>query len=344
VIEPEKDGQPAERQPKFPGRPTVLPPNVSSRASAASRPASARCSQRERLAHDEVREFRRVGLEDVRAWHLAGRACPSAISLDQEQLGLQPAERDPPVCIGSQRVLPQRRHRFADLVGRERAHLADGCGHGLSGRGDRDRAVAADSSQQREPVTTPDPEVLIANAQLIAGWHDDGRAMTGGSLVRFARQARAADGQLPCQLEDPHLWFSDLPADLVPAKTHCGPCPLRAPRLAGALERGEPHGVWGGEILARGAGHHDISVEVCLQIRRPGRADSLFRHRRNVAVPRRRPRRDRDSGLDMIRYGPLWMSAAHRSGRSGYLPRSSRMTWWSAVGAWSAVGVAGRCR
>lgn len=28
----------------------------------------------------------------------------------------------------------------------------------------------------------------------------------------------------------------------------------------------------------------------------------------------------------VIGYGPLWMSAAHRSGRSGFLARSSRMT------------------
>ena len=29
-------------------------------------------------------------------------------------------------------------------------------------------------------------------------------------------------------------------------------CPLRRPCLAGAVERGEPCGVWGGEIFERG--------------------------------------------------------------------------------------------
>lgn len=58
--------------------------------------------------------------------------------------------------------------------------------------------------------------------------------------------------RLPCQREDPGLWFSDRPADLNQAKTHCRTCPARPACLAGAIERGEPHGVWGGEIFERG--------------------------------------------------------------------------------------------
>ena len=56
----------------------------------------------------------------------------------------------------------------------------------------------------------------------------------------------------PCQREDPKLWFSDMPAGLELAKAYCQPCPVRAACLAGALERREPHGVWGGEIFDRG--------------------------------------------------------------------------------------------
>jgi Transcription factor WhiB len=44
-----------------------------------------------------------------------------------------------------------------------------------------------------------------------------------------------------------------LPADLQLAKAYCQPCPMRRICLAGAVERYEPHGVWGGEIFARGA-------------------------------------------------------------------------------------------
>ena len=57
---------------------------------------------------------------------------------------------------------------------------------------------------------------------------------------------------LPCRVADPELFFADTPADLEFAKTLCAPCPVRAECLAGALERAEPWGVWGGEILERG--------------------------------------------------------------------------------------------
>lgn len=61
------------------------------------------------------------------------------------------------------------------------------------------------------------------------------------------------DTELPCRQYDPDLWFADDPADLEVAKALCGGCPLKAECLAGALERGEPWGVWGGEIFERGA-------------------------------------------------------------------------------------------
>ncbi len=57
---------------------------------------------------------------------------------------------------------------------------------------------------------------------------------------------------LPCR-RDPDLWFADTPAELERAKTLCGDCPVRGECLAGALSRGEPWGVWGGEIFERGS-------------------------------------------------------------------------------------------
>lgn len=58
----------------------------------------------------------------------------------------------------------------------------------------------------------------------------------------------------PCQeAEDADLWFAEEPAELERAKTLCGGCPVRAECLAGALRRGEPWGVWGGEIFQRGS-------------------------------------------------------------------------------------------
>jgi WhiB family redox-sensing transcriptional regulator len=58
---------------------------------------------------------------------------------------------------------------------------------------------------------------------------------------------------VPCRRFDPDLWFSDSPAELELAKSLCGECPLRVECLAGAIERAEPWGVWGGEIFERGA-------------------------------------------------------------------------------------------
>ena len=74
-----------------------------------------------------------------------------------------------------------------------------------------------------------------------------------GSLVLLTMQAKALDDPLPCQRENPRLWFSERPADLVLAKAYCQPCPLRRFCLAGAVERREPYGVWGGEIFTNGA-------------------------------------------------------------------------------------------
>jgi WhiB family transcriptional regulator, redox-sensing transcriptional regulator len=57
---------------------------------------------------------------------------------------------------------------------------------------------------------------------------------------------------LPCWTADPDLWFAESPADVETAKALCGPCPLRDACLAGALEREEPWGVWGGQLLVSG--------------------------------------------------------------------------------------------
>lgn len=57
---------------------------------------------------------------------------------------------------------------------------------------------------------------------------------------------------LPCHRAEPDLFFAERPADLERAKVLCEPCPIREQCLAGALDRAEPWGVWGGEILDHG--------------------------------------------------------------------------------------------
>jgi WhiB family transcriptional regulator, redox-sensing transcriptional regulator len=57
---------------------------------------------------------------------------------------------------------------------------------------------------------------------------------------------------VPCRRFDPDLWFADAPAELELAKSLCTDCPVRVECLAGAIERAEPWGVWGGEIFERG--------------------------------------------------------------------------------------------
>jgi WhiB family transcriptional regulator, redox-sensing transcriptional regulator len=92
------------------------------------------------------------------------------------------------------------------------------------------------------------------------------------------------DSELPCRQYDPDLWFADVPADLEVAKALCGGCPLKVECLAGAVERAEPWGVWGGEIFERGA-----------------------------VVPRKRPR-GRPRKEDLARDAMLRVEVANRTG------------------------------
>ena len=96
---------------------------------------------------------------------------------------------------------------------------------------------------------------------------------TVGALLALLDEPRAprVEATLPCRSGDADLWFAESPAELERAKELCSSCPVRAACLAGALEREEPWGVWGGEIFLRG-----------------------------VVVPRKRPR-GRPSKADLAR-------------------------------------------
>ncbi|MEW1723397.1 WhiB family transcriptional regulator [Streptomyces sp. NPDC093109] len=57
---------------------------------------------------------------------------------------------------------------------------------------------------------------------------------------------------VPCRAYDPEVFFAESPADVEYAKTLCRTCPLIEACLAGAKERREPWGVWGGELFVQG--------------------------------------------------------------------------------------------
>ena len=65
--------------------------------------------------------------------------------------------------------------------------------------------------------------------------------------------AKECPEDVPCRVQDADLWFAETPAELEQAKAFCAQCPARLACLAGAVERREPWGVWGGEIFERGA-------------------------------------------------------------------------------------------
>ena len=70
------------------------------------------------------------------------------------------------------------------------------------------------------------------------------------ALVEGVDEPVAAE--VPCRVNDPELWFAESPADVESAKALCQACPVRGVCLAGALERREPWGVWGGELFIAG--------------------------------------------------------------------------------------------
>ncbi len=57
---------------------------------------------------------------------------------------------------------------------------------------------------------------------------------------------------IPCRANDPELFFAERPEDVERAKALCTGCPVRPACMAGALERREPWGVWGGELFVQG--------------------------------------------------------------------------------------------
>jgi len=71
----------------------------------------------------------------------------------------------------------------------------------------------------------------------------------GGTAAEFDRILAEI---LPCRTNDAELWFAERQADVERAKALCHDCPLMEGCLAGAVERREPWGVWGGQVFVEG--------------------------------------------------------------------------------------------
>jgi len=91
------------------------------------------------------------------------------------------------------------------------------------------------------PLTAVPPP--RGNGEPEVQWHE---AAAGG------QDATGLGLDLPCT-ENPELFFAESPQDVEQAKAMCRGCRARLVCLAGALERREPWGVWGGELLLAGA-------------------------------------------------------------------------------------------
>lgn len=80
-----------------------------------------------------------------------------------------------------------------------------------------------------------------------------GRATSASNPTELGLSVVLDEAILPCQRPaQMDLWFAERASDIERAKALCGPCPLRAECLAGALRRAEPWGVWGGEVFVDG--------------------------------------------------------------------------------------------
>lgn len=72
------------------------------------------------------------------------------------------------------------------------------------------------------------------------------------ALLDTGALTQAVSREIPCQQEDPELWFAETPDDVEFAKALCGTCPVQDACLQGALARHEPWGVWGGQLFLGG--------------------------------------------------------------------------------------------
>ncbi|GIG30472.1 WhiB family transcriptional regulator [Cellulomonas marina] len=85
-----------------------------------------------------------------------------------------------------------------------------------------------------------------------AGTADPAPRTTTATLEERRSFTSVVAALVPCRSNDPELWFAERTAEVEQAKALCRECPLVAGCLAGAVERQEPWGVWGGQVFVDG--------------------------------------------------------------------------------------------
>ena len=103
----------------------------------------------------------------------------------------------------------------------------------------RTRTTRQHQHDQQQPAGSP--AVPTFTRQEVAVMYDSALALVERTGV-----------ELPCWSTDPELFFAESPAEVERAKALCIGCPLQTECLEGALERREPWGVWGGQLILQG--------------------------------------------------------------------------------------------
>lgn len=108
------------------------------------------------------------------------------------------------------------------------------------------RVTAISGSVPVAVVVRSDVDSAEATEPAGLGFGPAGVGVAGVGSVVVGRASAPACSQ------DPDLFFAESPVDVELAKSICLGCSVRVACLAGAVERREPWGVWGGELFIRG--------------------------------------------------------------------------------------------
>jgi len=112
-----------------------------------------------------------------------------------------------------------------------------------------DASVSAPSAAGFESISSRSEAVAVVDPYVD---EHAGQGATATGIAMLFGQTEVPTGlDLPCA-DDPELFFAEAPEDVETAKALCQGCRAREVCLQGALERREPWGVWGGELLLRG--------------------------------------------------------------------------------------------